>query len=72
MGPCWPGHYFSQFEKRLPHLEIKSMHLIHLGKSSVLNHEPSTKYNLSDFEFGSICRCLASLEKSIDEFLMVI
>ena len=24
MGPCWPGHYFSQFEKRLPQPEIKT------------------------------------------------
>ena len=30
MGPRWPGHYFSQFEKRLPQPEIKSTHLIHL------------------------------------------
>ena len=24
MRPRWPGHYFSQFEKRLPQPEIKS------------------------------------------------
>ena len=26
MGPRWPGHYFCQFEKRLPQPEIKSTH----------------------------------------------
>ena len=30
MGPRWPGHYFSQFEKRLPQPEIKSTRPIHL------------------------------------------
>ena len=30
MGPCWPGQYFSQFEKRLPQPEIKSTRPIHL------------------------------------------
>ena len=30
MGICWPGHYFSQFDKHLPQPEIKCMHWIHL------------------------------------------
>ena len=30
MGPRWPGHYFCQFEKRLPQPEIKSTRPIHL------------------------------------------
>lgn len=30
MGPHWPGHYFSQFEKCLPQPEIKCTHWIHL------------------------------------------
>ena len=30
MWPHWPGHYFCQFEKRLPQLEIKSTRQIHL------------------------------------------
>ena len=30
MWPHWPGHYFCQFEKRLPQPEIKSTRQIHL------------------------------------------
>ena len=30
MGPCWPGHYFCQSEKRLPQHEIKCTRRIHL------------------------------------------
>ena len=30
MGPRWPGHYFCQFEKRLPQPEIKSTRQIRL------------------------------------------
>ena len=30
MGPRWPGHYFCQFEKRLPQPEIKYTRPIHL------------------------------------------
>ena len=30
LGPRWPGHYFCQFEKRLPQPEIKSTCRIHL------------------------------------------
>ena len=30
MGPRWPGHYFCQFEKRLPQPEIKCTRRIHL------------------------------------------
>ena len=50
----------------------------YVWKSSILDREPSTQYNDSDFvqfltkvltfEFGSIRQCLASLEKSIGEF----
>ena len=29
MGPRWPGHYFCQFEKRLPQPEIKPTRPIH-------------------------------------------
>ena len=30
MGPRWPGHYFCQFEKRLPQPEIEPKRRIHL------------------------------------------
>ena len=30
MGPCWPGHYFCQFEKCLAQPKIKSTRPIHL------------------------------------------
>ena len=30
MGPRWPGHYFYQFEKRLPQTEIKCTRWINL------------------------------------------
>ena len=57
LGPRWPGHYFCNFEKRLPKLEIKGTSLIHVEvrsnlaqcfiRSSTFYWKPVPKYSFT-------------------------